>query len=48
MYKKVMTFRNMQIEKHKFYYHKKPTFLKDQNVDKILLSNKNSSSKNKT
>ena len=48
MYKKVMTFGNMQIEKHKFYYHKKPTFLEDQNVDKILLSNKTSSSKNTT
>ena len=38
-----MTFANTEIEKDKFYGHKRPIFLEDVNIEKVLVSSKISS-----
>ena len=38
-----LTFRDIEIEKKKFYYHEGPIFKKDVDIGKILVSNKISS-----
>ena len=40
MGKEILTFGNIEIEKNKFYHHKTPIFLKDVDIDKVLVSNK--------
>ena len=40
MGKEVLTFGDIEIEKNKFYSNKTPTFLKDANIEKVLVSNK--------
>ena len=45
MGKEILTFGDIEIEKDKFYHHKCPIFLKDVNIDKVLVSNKISSGK---
>ena len=40
MGKEILTFGNIEIEKNKFYRHKTPIFLKDVDIDKVLVSNK--------
>ena len=40
MGKEILTFRNIEIEKNKFYRNKTPIFLKDEDIEKILVSNK--------
>ena len=37
---KEIMFGNTEIKKHKFYSYKNPTFLKDKDIDKILISTK--------
>ena len=45
MGKKNLTFGDIEIEKHKFYHYESPIFLKkDVDINKILVSNKISSS----
>ena len=47
MYKngqEVLRFSNIEIEKNKFYCHKSPVFKKDVDIEKVLVSNKISSS----
>ena len=44
MGKKIWTFGDIEIEKNKFYRHKSSVFLKDVDFDKLLVSNKISSS----
>ena len=41
--KEIITFGDIEIEKHKFYHHKTPIFLKDINIDIVLVSKKISS-----
>ena len=43
MGKEVLAFGDTEIEKNKFYRHKGPIFLKDVDIEKVLLSNKISS-----
>ena len=40
MCKKILTFRDIEIEKNKFYCNKTHIFLKNVDVDKVLVSNK--------
>ena len=44
MSKKILTFGDTEIEKNKFYWQS-PTFLEDVDIEKVLVSNKISSSK---
>ena len=39
MGKEILTFGDIKIEKNKFYHHKTPTFLKDVDIEKVLVSN---------
>ena len=40
MGKKILTFGVIEIEKNKFYRHNTPTFLKDVDIEEVLVSNK--------
>ena len=40
MGKEILTFGDIEIEKNKFYCHKTPTFLKDVDIENILVSSK--------
>ena len=40
MGKEILTFGDIEIEKHKFYRNKTPIFLKDVGIEKVLVSNK--------
>ena len=40
MDKEILMFSNIEVEKNKFYCHKKPISLKDVDIEKILVSNK--------
>ena len=40
MGKEVLKFEDIQIEKNKFYRHKTPIFLKDVDIERVLVSNK--------
>ena len=40
MGKEILTFGNIEIEKSKFYRSKTPIFLKDVDIEKVLVSNK--------
>ena len=40
MGKEILTFRDIEIEKNKFYRNKTPIFLKDVDIEKVLISNK--------
>ena len=40
MGKEVLTFGNIEIENNKFYFDKTPIFLKDVDIEKVLVSNK--------
>ena len=46
MSKEIITFGDIEIEKHKFNRYKNQLFLNDVDIDNILKSKKNSSSKN--
>ena len=41
MGKEILTFRDIEIEKNKFYHNKAPTFLKDIDIEKVLVCKKN-------
>ena len=36
----ILTFGNVEIEKNEFYYYKSPIFLKDVDIEKVLVSKK--------
>ena len=38
--KEILTFRNIEVEKNKFYRNKTHIFLKDVDIEKVLVSNK--------
>ena len=40
MGKEILTFGGIEIEKNKFYCNKTPIFLKDEDMEKVLVSNK--------
>ena len=40
MGKEVLTFKYIEIEKNKFYHNKAPIFLKNRDIEKVLVSNK--------
>ena len=40
MDKESLTFGDIEIKKNKFYRHKSPIFLKDVDIEKVLVSNK--------
>ena len=40
MGKEILTFGGIEIEKNKFYCNKTPIFLKDEDIEKVLVSNK--------
>ena len=40
MGKEILTFRDIEIEKNKFYRNKISIFLKDVDIEKVLVSNK--------
>ena len=40
MIKDILTFGNLEIEKNKFFCHKTPIFLRDVDIEKLLVSNK--------
>ena len=40
MGKEVLKFEDIQTEKNKFYRHKTPIFLKDVDIERVLVSNK--------
>ena len=40
MGKEILTFRVIEIENKNFYYNKTSTFLKDVDIEKVLVSNK--------
>ena len=40
MGKEILTFGYIETEKNKFYHHKSPIFLKDVDIEKVLVSNK--------
>ena len=40
MGKEILTFGDVEIKKIKFYRHKSPIFLKDVDIEKVLVSNK--------
>ena len=44
MRKNILTSGDIHIEKNKFYQHKNPIFEKDVDIEKVLVSNKISSS----
>ena len=44
MGKEILTFGDIEIKKNKFYPNKTPIFLNDVNIEKVLVSNKISSS----
>ena len=46
MSKEIITIGDIEIEKHKFNRYKNQLFLNDVDIDNILISKKNSSSKN--
>ena len=43
MVKEILAFGNTEIEKNKFYLHKRPIFLKNVDIEKVLASKKISS-----
>ena len=43
MDREILTFRNIEIEKDKFYSHKSSISLEDVDIEKVLVSNKISS-----
>ena len=43
MSKEILTFRDMEIDKNKFYFHKSPALLRDVDIEKVLASSKISS-----
>ena len=43
MGKEILTFGDTETGKNKFHHHKSPIFLKDVDIEKILVSNKISS-----
>ena len=47
MGKKIIAFCDNKIEKQKFYRYKNPIFLKDVQIDNLLISNKISKNQNK-
>ena len=40
MGKEILTFADIEIEKQKFYRYKSPTFLKDEDIEKLFVSSK--------
>ena len=40
MGKEILKFGNIEIEKNKFYHHKSLIFLKNVDIEKVLVSNK--------
>ena len=40
MGKEILTFGDIEIENNKFYRNKTPIFLKDADIEKVLVSNK--------
>ena len=40
MFKEILMFSNIEIEKSKFYHHNSPIYLKDVDMEKVLVSNK--------
>ena len=40
MGKEILTFGDTEIEKNKFYCYRSPIFLKDVDIEKVLVSNK--------
>ena len=40
MGKEILTFGNIEIEKNKFIHHQAPIFVRDTNIEKVLVSNK--------
>ena len=40
MCKEIITFGNIEVEKHKFHQHKSPISIYDVNVDGIVVSNR--------
>ena len=40
MGKEILTFDDIEIEENKFYHHKSPIFIKDVDIEKILVCNK--------
>ena len=40
MGKEILSFGNIEIEKHKFYQYKSPIFVEDVDTNNVLLSNK--------
>ena len=47
MGKEIITFGDTETEKHKFCRYKRPIFLEDVDIDKVLVSNKISSGEKK-
>ena len=43
MGKEILTFSDIEIEKNKFYLYKSPSFSKDVDIEKVLVSSKISS-----
>ena len=43
MGKEILTFGDIEIEKNEFYCHESPIFLKDVDIEKVLVSSKISS-----
>ena len=43
MGKEILSFGNIEIEKHKFYRYKSPIFVEDVDTNNVLVSNKISS-----
>ena len=40
MGKEIITFSNIEVEKHKFHQHKSPISIHDLNLDRIAVSNR--------
>ena len=40
MGKEIITFSNIEVEKHKFHQHKSPISIYDLNLDRIVVSNR--------
>ena len=40
MGKEIITFSNIEVEKHKFHQHKSPISIHDLNLDRIVVSNR--------
>ena len=47
MGKEILTFRDIEIEKNRFYRNKIPIFLKEVDIEKVSVSNKTSFGENK-